>query len=136
MVGKKTIATLVVGGIMAAGMTMAQAAEHKTGHHEGGKQAAQSQAFKKLDANDDGKITEEEYAARAKNRFAKMLKEMDSDHDGKISEDEATAKAKESFSGLDANKDGAVSMAEWNDHAKKVRHEMHEHLEKMKKDKD
>ena len=134
MVGKKTIVTLVVGGIMTAGMTLAQAAEHKTGHHEGGKQAAQSHAFKKLDANSDGKVSEEEYTSQAKDRFEKLLKDLDTDHDGKISEEEALAKAKKSFSGMDANKDGAVSMAEWNAHAQKMHHEMHEHLEKMKKD--
>ncbi len=131
---KKTIVTLLAGGVMAAGMTLAQAAEHKAGHHEDGKQAAQSQAFKKLDSNSDGKVAEEEYTARAKDRFEKLLKDLDTDHDGKVSEEEALAKAKKSFGGMDTNKDGAVSMAEWNDHAKKVHHEMHEHLEKMKKD--
>jgi len=76
----------------------------------------QRPAFEEVDANGDGKITQEEMQARAATRFG----EADSDGDGAISRDEMLAQAMaraekrvdRMMGRLDADDDGTVSKGE------------------------
>jgi len=73
--------------------------------------------FEKADADGDGKVTQEEFAALRGDRFG----EMDADGDGVVSKDELIAKAMERaerraddmLERMDENKDGAISAEEF-----------------------
>lgn len=107
--------------------------------------------FEHLDANADGKLTQEEMNAarsarfdlsdtdgdgflslaeleahhveRAKARAEKMLKRMDADADGKISQDEIAQgrKAGRFFDRADADGDGAITKAEFDAAGERMR---------------
>ena len=67
------------------------------GYHNAGKVAA-----KRLDINNDGKISLDELTARQDRRFAKL----DTDENGSIDKDEFNARLTAMFSRMDANADG------------------------------
>jgi Ca2+-binding EF-hand superfamily protein len=62
--------------------------------------------FQKMDANGDGKVTTDEFAARRK----AWLKEMDANGDGKISQDEFL---KDTFKNMDTDNDDDVKLDEF-----------------------
>jgi len=90
-------------------------------------EAAEAEAFKKMDTNGDGKISADEHAAAAK----KMFDLADANHDGKLSPEELSAAhekmhpgkkatghpdeqtAAEKLKAMDTNGDGAISADEW-----------------------
>ena len=90
--------------------------------------------FKRIDANDDGVITQQEYVDRSrwqdKNQARAIWRASDANGDGKVTEAEycenrrVTDKAKEVFAWLDANRDGRVNEREIVDRAKEVFVEM------------
>ncbi len=70
----------------------------------------------KNDANGDGKLSKEEFAASRKNMEAdkveKAFKRLDSDGDGQLSAAEAGVTAQQRFKKLDADGDGKLTQAE------------------------
>ncbi len=100
------IGVLGVAMVASAGFALAQG---KPGH-------GQRPSFEEVDANGDGKITQDEMQARAAARFS----QADSDGDGAISRDEMMARAMaraekrvdRMMSRMDADNDGKVSQAE------------------------
>ncbi len=82
-------------------------------------EAAQSKGlakhFDQIDANKDGFLTREEFAAQRARMAAAKLKAVDKDGDGRISRVEAEAKAPrlaKNFDQIDTNKDGYLSKEE------------------------
>ncbi|HZS09836.1 MAG TPA: EF-hand domain-containing protein [Blastocatellia bacterium] len=79
--------------------------------------ARRPKAFARLDANNDGFITREELAARGQRqgghdgRGKRALAEMDRNNDGQISRDEWARKPK-AFDRLDLNHDGFITADE------------------------
>ena len=55
--------------------------------------------------------------------FAKLLKEMDANEDGKLSENEVDGPLKEQFAAIDADKDGFITEAEMKPKVKEVKSE-------------
>lgn len=104
--------SMVLGVVSAAMVVTAGAAAIAQGKHGHG----QRPGFEEVDANGDGKITQEEMQARAAARFG----EADTDGDGAISRDEMLAKAMarsekrvdRMMRRMDADGDGKVSKAE------------------------
>lgn len=82
--------------------------------------------FARMDANNDDKLTKEEFRGYIKQRKsenrAKMLERMDTNKDSAVTEDEYVAykseKAKLKFVHMDKNVDGALSAEEMQDHGK------------------
>ena len=104
--------TMVLGVVSAAMVVTVGATAIAQGKHGYG----QRPSFEEVDANGDGKITQDEMQARAATRFG----EADSDGDGAISRDEMMAKAMaraekrvdRMMGRLDADDDGKVSKTE------------------------
>lgn len=79
--------------------------------------------MKRVDLNQDGKVTREEMASHSSKRFEKL----DTNKDGSLTEDEirsqmkrkADRRAKRIVRRTDTNKDGQVSRQEYFDHADK-----------------
>lgn len=94
----KTLTFLILSLSLVASVALARPphAGHGGGH------------FKKLDADNDGKVTLAEVKSAAKERFAKL----DTNKDGVIDAAEHEAKALEHFKRMDANSDGAVTKDE------------------------
>ena len=80
--------------------------------------------FDKLDANSDGKITQEEVAAAKEVRFAKV----DADGDGFVTQEEMTAhmmarheeRMKKMFERQDGDGDGKLAVSEFGGHGEKM----------------
>jgi Ca2+-binding EF-hand superfamily protein len=76
--------------------------------------AAVIKTFNKYDKNKDGFLTKEEIKAIRKIDTQKFLKEVDKNKDGKISKEEFIEAAEKRFKLLDKNNDGFISQQEWN----------------------
>jgi Ca2+-binding EF-hand superfamily protein len=74
------------------------------------------EVLRKLDKNNDGKITAEALKAAREQlieeRVEHIIRKLDTDKDGQISKDEAQGRIKEHFEQLDLNKDGYISRDE------------------------
>ena len=72
--------------------------------------------LRKLDKNNDGKLSADELAAArktmAEERVTNLIKDLDRNEDGRISRDEARGQVRKNFDQLDVNKDGAVDREE------------------------
>lgn len=69
--------------------------------------------FKRLDKNGDGKIASDEMPARGPAAFAQhMFDRMDQDKDGKVTKAEFTAAGEQLFTKLDVNGDGVLTKDE------------------------
>ncbi len=73
--------------------------------------------FDKADANSDGVLTEDELVERimrrkAERRAARMMKRMDYNGDGKVTKDEIESRAKKRFALMDGNDDGKIEKSE------------------------
>jgi len=105
----KTMVLSVVSAAMVVTVGATAIAQGKHGY-------GQRPSFEEVDANGDGKITQDEMQARAATRFG----EADSDGDGAISRDEMMAKAMaraetrvdRMMDRMDADDDGKISQAE------------------------
>ena len=114
-----TAAALVLGAITLVGSTSAMA--------RGGPDGGERPSFQELNANNDGVLTLEDFAAMKAARFA----EADTNNDGSLSVDELTAQAEaraakhaeeratKMMERHDANNDGLLSAAELEDGGKK-----------------
>ena len=71
--------------------------------------------FDKIDKNKDGFLTKDELKATDKIAVKKFMKEADTNKDGKISKEEFTGAAEKRFKFLDKNNDGFIDQKEWND---------------------
>ena len=72
-----------------------------------------AERFDAIDANADGQVSFDELrGSRHKARGERFLKRLDADNDGKVSKAEALAKATERFDRVDANKDGFITAEE------------------------
>jgi Ca2+-binding EF-hand superfamily protein len=72
-----------------------------------------AERFDAIDANKDGQVSFEELrATRGQHRRGAHLKRMDTDNDGKISKAEALAAAEARFARADANQDGFITQDE------------------------
>lgn len=71
--------------------------------------------FNKIDKNKDGFLTKNELKAIGRIDAEKFLKEEDINKDGKISKEEFIKAAEKRFKLLDKNNDGFIDKKEWND---------------------
>ena len=72
-----------------------------------------AERFDQIDANRDGQVSFDELrAARGKHGHGGHFKRMDTDNDGKVSRAEAVAAAEAAFARADANQDGFVTAEE------------------------
>lgn len=71
--------------------------------------------FNKIDKNKDGFLTKDELKAIGRIDAEKFLKEEDINKDGKISKEEFIKAAEKRFKLLDKNNDGFIDKKEWND---------------------
>ena len=69
--------------------------------------------FNKIDKNKDGFLTKDELKAVGKIDAGKFLKEEDLNKDGKISKEEFIKAAEKRFKLLDKNNDGFIDHKEW-----------------------
>jgi hypothetical protein len=70
--------------------------------------------FDKIDRNTDGFLTKDELKAIDKIDVEEFMKEEDINKDGKISKKEFTQAAEKRFKLLDKNNDGFIDQKEWN----------------------
>ncbi|MGH9768320.1 MAG: hypothetical protein ACREAB_12870 [Blastocatellia bacterium] len=68
-------------------------------------------AFDRIDRNNDGSLSIEEVAPAGRNQGKGRIKQMDANNDGKISRDEWRGRDK-AFGRLDANNDGVITREE------------------------
>ncbi|HBC88639.1 MAG TPA: hypothetical protein DCZ94_16955 [Lentisphaeria bacterium] len=71
--------------------------------------AAQTDAYKKMDKNSDGKVASDEY----KSYWIDIFGVIDTSKDGKVSADEHKARAEKLISERDKDKNGTLSKEEW-----------------------
>lgn len=71
--------------------------------------------FNKIDKNKNGFLTKDELKAIGRIDAEKFLKEEDINKDGKISKEEFIKAAEKRFKLLDKNNDGFIDKKEWND---------------------
>ncbi len=69
------------------------------------------QAFDAIDKNNDGSLSREELSATVQRQVAGRLNQMDANNDGRISRDEWKGPEKR-FNRLDANSDGVITKEE------------------------
>ncbi len=69
------------------------------------------QAFDRIDKNNDGSLTREEIASVARAKGERRFGQMDANNDGRISREEWKGNA-ELFTRLDTNNDGAITKEE------------------------
>ena len=120
---KAAVLAVVLSGLVIAGGAMAMSFGKDGVRHRGHPPSAE-ELFKRFDANQDGKITQEELEQFGQNRFA----EHDTDNDGLISRDEAKAamldrletKVDRMFERLDKDDDGFISAEERPDRREKM----------------
>jgi Ca2+-binding EF-hand superfamily protein len=102
--------SIMAAGLLALILTAATLAQDPTASPQG--RRSQGGKLRKLDANNDGQITREEWKGKPKG-FARL----DRDNDNIISREEAAsarrAHGKRQFKQMDANNDGQISRAEW-----------------------
>jgi Ca2+-binding EF-hand superfamily protein len=84
-----------------------------------------------FDTNGDGKVSKEEWNARGREQFERMLKRLDTDGDGKISESEFLAQSTKGFEKMDSNNDGFVTQEEWQAHANRMQERMRSKMQDM-----
>jgi Ca2+-binding EF-hand superfamily protein len=75
--------------------------------------AAVIKTFNKYDKNKDGFLTKDEIKAIRKIDIQKFLEEVDKNKDGKVSQEEFVKAAENRFKLLDKNKDGFIDQQEW-----------------------
>ncbi len=109
-------AGLLISGSLIAGLAIADIDDDKYGKGKyGGYHGAGKVAAKRLDINNDGKISLDELTARQDRRFAKL----DTDGNGSIDRDEFNALLTAMFSRMDANADGFLDEDEVSSKRKK-----------------
>jgi len=79
---------------LAATAPFATAAHHEKGHDEKKRMSA-SEKIEKMDTDDDGKVSLEEYRAAKEARLEKWFGKMDADGDGFVTAEELEAKKKQ-----------------------------------------
>lgn len=84
-----------------------------------------------FDTNGDGKVSKEEWNARGREQFERMLKRLDTDGDTKISESEFLAQSTKGFEKMDENNDGFVTQEEWQARANRMQEKMHSKMKDM-----
>ena len=96
-------AGLLISGSLIVGLASADIDDNKYGKGKyGGYHSAGQVAAKRLDINNDGKISLDELTARQNRRFAKL----DTNGDGSINKNEFNTRLTDMFSRMDANADG------------------------------
>jgi hypothetical protein len=96
-------AGLLISGALIGGLASADIDDDKHGKGKyGGYHGAGKVAAKRLDINNDGKISLDELTARQDRRFAKL----DANGNGSIDKDEFNARLTAMFSRMDTNSDG------------------------------
>ncbi len=76
-------------------------------------------AFGKIDKNNDGSLTQEEFVAAGRGQGTRHLKQLDANNDGQISREEWKGNA-EAFTGIDANNDGVLTREELKGRRRKI----------------
>jgi Ca2+-binding EF-hand superfamily protein len=76
---------------------------------------AVTNTFNMIDKNKDGFLTEDELKAIGKIDAGKFMKEVDINKDGKISKEEFIKAAEKRFKLMDKNNDSFIDQKEWND---------------------
>lgn len=84
-----------------------------------------------FDTNGDGKVSKEEWNARGRQQFERMLKRLDTDGDGKVGEDEFLAQSTKGFEKMDDNNDGFVTQEEWQSHTNRMQDKMRSRMKSM-----
>lgn len=78
---------ILIALLLFAGVTFTLSAKHHKGGHAGMKGPMHGKMLEKIDTDNDGKISKQEWQAHHDERFA----ELDADKDGAISQDEFKA---------------------------------------------
>ncbi len=76
---------------------------------------AAAKTFNNLDKNKDGSLIKDELQATDKVAIEKFMQEADTNKDGKISKEEFAQAAEKRFKFLDKDNDGYIDQKEWND---------------------
>ena len=104
--GTAGLAALLVGGLAASHLALAQPSHDGPGDRQGGLMAM-------ADANHDGKISKAELTAALNARFDKL----DANHDGKLTKEDwalnREARLDERFAAMDTDHNGQISKAEF-----------------------
>lgn len=104
--GMAGVGALLVGGLAASHLALAQPDHDRPGGRQG-------EMMAKMDANHDGKISKAELTAALDARFARM----DANHDGKLTKEDwalnREARLDERFAAMDADHNGQISKAEF-----------------------